>query len=246
MRVSLLRQTSLPFDCGELPWSASSSEPRPHTGGAPSASAAPPTPTLPTEPLVVPAAPGVPVVAVGPGEIEYVRHARARRYLLRVRVDGTVRATIPRGGSKREAVRFVESQLAWIAEQRRVALRVRAARRPPMPSGELQTLMRRAAESLRPRLHALAAQFGLRVARVSIRNQRRRWGSCSRQAHICLNWRLMQMPDWVRDYVLIHELMHLRRMDHSPAFWKHVAVACPDYQRARAWLREHGHGLTDD
>lgn len=47
------------------------------------------------------------------------------------------------------------------------------------------------------------------------------------------------MPEWVRDYVLIHELMHLRRMDHSPAFWKHVAAACPDYQRARQWLREH-------
>jgi len=53
------------------------------------------------------------------------------------------------------------------------------------------------------------------------------------------------MHEWVRDYVLIHELMHLRRMDHSPAFWKHVAVACPDYQRARRWLREHSHGLAE-
>ena len=48
------------------------------------------------------------------------------------------------------------------------------------------------------------------------------------------------MPDWVRDYVIYHELMHLRRMDHSPTFWKHVAGVCPRYKEARAWLRRHG------
>ena len=83
----------------------------------------------------------------------------------------------------------------------------------------------------------LAAQHGLTVARISIRNQRWRWGSCSRNGHICLNWRLATMPDSVRDYVLIHELMHLKRMDHSPKFWKLVAGACPEYKKARAWLR---------
>ena len=50
--------------------------------------------------------------------------------------------------------------------------------------------------------------------------------------HICLNWRLVTMPDWVRDYVIIHELMHLKRLDHSPKFWKLVAAACPEYQRS--------------
>jgi hypothetical protein len=58
--------------------------------------------------------------------------------------------------------------------------------------------------------------------------------------HICLNWRLVQMPAAVRDYVLIHELMHLKRMDHSRAFWKLVAAACPAYKKARAWLRSRG------
>ena len=87
------------------------------------------------------------------------------------------------------------------------------------------------------RLLELAAEHGLAVSRVSVRNQRWRWGSCSRSGHICLNWRLVQMPDAVRDYVLIHELMHLKRMDHSPTFWKLVAEACPDYQAHRAFLR---------
>jgi predicted metal-dependent hydrolase len=68
------------------------------------------------------------------------------------------------------------------------------------------------------RLLELAARHGVTVSRVSIRNQRWRWGSCSPSGHICLNWRLLQVPDWVRDYVLVHELMHLKRMDHSPTF----------------------------
>jgi predicted metal-dependent hydrolase len=82
------------------------------------------------------------------------------------------------------------------------------------------------------------------VTRVSIRNQRSRWGSCGPDGHICLNWRLVRMPPAVRDYVIVHELMHLRRMDHSAAYWALVAAACPDYQAARRWLREHGRGLT--
>ena len=48
------------------------------------------------------------------------------------------------------------------------------------------------------------------------------------------------MPDWVRDYVIVHELMHLKRMDHSPAYWRLVAAACPGYREARQWLRAHG------
>ncbi len=81
------------------------------------------------------------------------------------------------------------------------------------------------------------------MSRISIRNQRSRWGSCGREGHICLNWRLVLMPPFVRDYVLIHELMHLCRMDHSPAYWRLVAGACPDYRTARDWLRRHGPAL---
>ena len=78
---------------------------------------------------------------------------------------------------------------------------------------------------------------------MTIRNQRTRWGSCGRDGHITLNWRLVLMPERVRDYVLIHELMHLRRMDHSPEYWLLVAAACPDYCESRAWLRANGPSL---
>ena len=181
----------------------------------------------------------------------FVRHPRARRYLIRVTDSGAVRVTVPRWGSKREAAAFAEREHAWIEKQ----LRARAERElgererrttngdadglDDEPHATARELLARAKKELPPRLLELAARHGLAVARVSIRNQRWRWGSCSRSGHICLNWRLVTMPEEVRDYVLIHELMHLKRMDHSPKFWKLVAAACPAYKEARAWLRSH-------
>jgi predicted metal-dependent hydrolase len=164
----------------------------------------------------------------------FVRHARARRYLLRVDHDGRVRVTIPRGGSKREAEAFAGRNLTWIARQR-----IRIAE-PPFTADDRRALRQRAQAELPARLLALGAAHGLAVTRITVRNQRTRWGSCGRDGHISLNWRLVLMPDWVRDYVLIHELMHLRRLDHSPAYWRHVAEAFPGYREARQWLRANG------
>ena len=145
--------------------------------------------------------------------------------------------TIPRGGSRREAEAFAARNAAWIAQQR---ARVPA---PLCSVEERRELRLRARTELPPRLLALAAMHGLSVAKVSIRNQRTRWGSCGRDGHITLNWRLLLMPESVREYVLIHELMHLRRLDHSPQYWRLVAAACPGYREARKWLRAHGPGL---
>jgi len=167
----------------------------------------------------------------------FVRHRRARRYLLRVEPDGRVRVTIPRGGSRREADAFASRHLVWIAAQ---LTRVQ----PPAVAPDAQRAWRaRAREVLPARLYELAERHGCAVAAVRIRSQKTRWGSCGRNGHISLNWRLMLMPEWVRDYVLIHELMHLKRMDHSPKFWRHVEAACPDYRTARHWLRRNGPAL---
>jgi predicted metal-dependent hydrolase len=157
--------------------------------------------------------------------------------LLRVELDGRVRVTIPRGGSRREADAFARRHVEWVVRQRA------SLSRGVMPVEERQRLRERAREELPRQLQVLADVHGLQVAQISIRNQRTRWGSCGRDGHICLNWRLIAMPDWVREYVMIHELMHLRRMDHSPAYWRLVAAACPRYREARAWLRAHGPDL---
>jgi predicted metal-dependent hydrolase len=164
----------------------------------------------------------------------FVRHRRARRYVLRVDPAGTVRVTIPRGGSRREAEAFARRHDAWIARQRaRLAT-------PAIPIDVQRELRARARTELPLRLLALASRHGLTVSRVSIRDQRTRWGSCGPNGHICLNWRLLAMPEWVCEYVLIHELMHLRRLDHSRQYWKLVERACPTYREARQWLRVHG------
>jgi predicted metal-dependent hydrolase len=171
--------------------------------------------------------------------LEFVRHARARRYLIRVKLDGSVRVTIPRRGSRREAAAFVAEQRDWITAQRLRVARVRQSLPQDLSHEQQRVLRARARVELPARLLELAAPLNLVVTGVSIRSQRQRWGSCSPSGHISLNWRLVTMPDWVRDYVLYHELMHLKRMDHSPAFWAHVAEVCPQYREARAWLRRH-------
>jgi predicted metal-dependent hydrolase len=193
--------------------------------------------------LVLPLVPDTTEVRLKPdatrgGALVFVRHPRARRYVIRVMDEGTVRVTLPRWGSKREAARFVARERQWIEKEQ---LRVQAL--SPNPADRAGAIDRdalaRAKRDLPIRLRELASQHGLVVSRISVRNQQWRWGSCSPGGHICLNWRLVDMPDAVRDYVMIHELMHLKRLDHSPRFWKLVAAACPDYQAARKWLRTY-------
>lgn len=215
-------------------------------------------------------------------QIEFVRVRRARRYILRVRADGTLRVTIPRGGSRAAAIAFLARQVGWIARER---ARVRREQAPVrwthgsliqldgiavpiqlthLPAGSVahyggrsvrvtdkddvradieRDLRHLARERLVPRLYELAAGHGLSVSRVTIRNQRSRWGSCSRAKAIALNFRLVQMPQDVCDYVLIHELMHLRQQNHGPRFWALVEQACPDYRDAERWLRVQGRKL---
>jgi predicted metal-dependent hydrolase len=107
--------------------------------------------------------------------------------------------------------------------------------------GVLERAMRRIASVELPReLLELARRHDLTVQGVTIRNQRSRWGSCSRDGRIALNWRLLQMPEPVRQYVLLHELMHLREHNHSERFWALVEAVCPWHLDARRWLRHEG------
>ena len=97
-----------------------------------------------------------------------------------------------------------------------------------------------ATRELPARCEVLAAETETRIARVSVRNQRSRWGACSSRGVITLNWRLVQMPPHVSDYIVLHELMHMRQPNHSRRFWREVASVCPDWREAERWLRKHG------
>jgi predicted metal-dependent hydrolase len=108
----------------------------------------------------------------------------------------------------------------------------------------VQAHLRSLAEAELPaRCVALGRVHGLRPSRVSVRNQRSRWGACSARAAITLNWRLVQMPPIVSDYVVLHELAHLEHPNHARRFWRKVASICPEWREAERWLRRHGREL---
>jgi predicted metal-dependent hydrolase len=211
--------------------------------------------------------------------VEFVRHARARHYILRVGDAGALRVTIPRAGTRAGAEQFLRDRRSWI-EREHARLALEAPDRGPWQQGsavlfrgvesELRVsegdarltvtfadqavdVATPAAADLRPaverhlrrvavrelpgRLGELALAHGFEVNGVSIRNQRSRWGSCSPRGHISLNWRLIQLPLYVSDYVLLHELVHLRHLNHSVRFWRELDRLCPWHKDARAWLR---------
>ncbi|MGH7996397.1 MAG: M48 family metallopeptidase [Opitutaceae bacterium] len=100
--------------------------------------------------------------------------------------------------------------------------------------------LRRAKVELTARTWELAAEAGVEVKDVTVRNQRSRWGSCSAGGTISLNWRLVQAPEFVRDYIIHHELMHRHEMNHSDRFWGHVERVCPGWRDAERWIKRSG------
>ena len=123
-------------------------------------------------------------------------------------------------------------------ERRGKVLRVGAA---SLGEAELRALIERwyrreAAAHLAERVEHYASRLGVRPSRVAVRGQRSRWGSCSARGTVSLNWRLMMVPSALADYVVVHELCHLRHMDHSPRFWAMVGDVVPDYRERRRSL----------
>jgi len=118
------------------------------------------------------------------------------------------------------------------------ALRIKDASGDLRPAVE-RHLWKLAASELRARVTELAALHQLTARRVTVRNQRSRWGSCSRHGTISLNWRLIQTPPFVRDYIVLHELAHLKEMNHSARFWREVGRLCPEFAVAERWLKQN-------
>lgn len=137
-----------------------------------------------------------------------------------------------------------EVRIAAAGERPQVCLAADVFRVPKFDGDLRPTLeahfLRKAKVELPARTWELAAVTSMEVKQVTVRNQRSRWGSCSANGTISLNWRLVQTPDFVRDYIIYHELMHLREMNHSERFWARVAEVCPDWQDAEAWIKRNG------
>ena len=142
-----------------------------------------------------------------------------------------------------DAIPFLGTTLRVVAQPRRSRVHRRgdALLVPQRDAGAaVERWLRRAARAeIEPRAHAAAWALGAEVARISVRDQRTRWGSCSSAGALSFSWRLVLAPEEVLDYVVWHEACHLRVMDHSPRFWALVAEHCPGYEAPRRWLREN-------
>ena len=215
--------------------------------------------------------------------IELVRNHRAKRYIIRLLANLVLRVTIPRGGSKKEALRIVSENLKWIEKQyqshrlkhsfklanplsNEIALLYQGRLVPVncLTTNEMKFikfadllipknhkvldnnkktvenfLFHLAKSSLTERTIQLADKHLLHPKRISVRNQKTRWGSCSNSGTISLNWRLIQVPAFVRDYVILHELAHLKFLDHSSFFWSHLSNLCPNLHAAESWLKDY-------
>ena len=122
-------------------------------------------------------------------------------------------------------------------EERRETAGDRDYERDPALEARYRQLARRV---IGQRVSYFAAKMGVTCGRISIREQKTRWGSCSGQGNLNFNWKLILMPPEILDYVVVHELAHRKQMNHSPAFWAEVERILPDWRERRRWLREKG------
>jgi predicted metal-dependent hydrolase len=145
--------------------------------------------------------------------------------------------TAPAWMSDDEIARIVESHREWIALER-------TKQRPQLRLDRRHVSELDARRAVRELIAMLideeAPELGVEPKRIQIRDQRSRWGSCSTTGTLSFNWRLVLAPFEVLDYVVVHELCHLREPNHSGRFWKLVEARRPDWRAQRDWLHEHG------
>ncbi len=130
--------------------------------------------------------------------------------------------------TERSRAAYITDGRLYVANDARIPVRV-------------ATLLKAMAHrDLRAASEKYATRLGRSFAKLTLRDTKSRWGSCSAQGHLMYSWRLIMTPPEVLDYVAAHEVAHLAEMNHGPKFWAHCAALCPDYQKHRQWLKTHG------
>ena len=164
-----------------------------------------------------------------------------RTLSLQIKPDGTLLVRAPRRLSQGEINRFLEEKSDWIERTlEKVAEENAAGEEAPLTFENIQALAEQALRELPPRVRFWAGKLGVTYGRITIRNQRGRWGSCSGEGNLNFNCLLMLAPPEVVDYVIVHELAHRKQMNHSPLFWAEVEAVLPDYRERKKWLKDQG------
>lgn len=173
-----------------------------------------------------------------------VRSSR-RSLSVEVGIYGDVTVRVPRRTSQKTIDEFLRLRYDWIVNHIEKA-RKENGEPPKYPSDNMETIRtlgKKAAEYFPERVKYYAEMIHVSYGRITIRNQKTRWGSCSSKGNLNFNCLLMLCPPQVRDYVIVHELCHRLEMNHSAAFWKLVEGVMPDYKLHRKWLKENGNRI---
>ena len=163
---------------------------------------------------------------------------------IQVNSDLSVTLRVPMYLTQRDIQKILNEKERWILkqlekmEQRRKVFEASAPNR--LSSDDLNKLADAALEYIPKRVEYFANQMGVNYGRITIRNQKTRWGSCSGKGNLNFNCFLMFAPPEVIDYVVVHELCHLKEMNHSKAFWNEVEKVLPDYRTQEKWLKKEG------
>ena len=180
-----------------------------------------------------------------------VIYSSRRTMGLEVTADGRVKARVPNRTADAVVEKFVKERAGWIAEKyllqkaRQEKQKLARGTRDYEQNPALEARYRELARAvIGQRVSYFAAKMGVTYGRISIRDQKTRWGSCSGRGNLNFNWKLVLMPPEVLDYVVVHELAHRKQMNHSPLFWAEVGRVLPDYESRRRWLE--GHGKEDE
>lgn len=172
------------------------------------------------------------------------RIIRSRRKSLALQIDREGRLTVraPYFVSEEEIEELIRKKSDWIEANRKKMKQQRelGSQGEMLSDQEIRDLAERAADYIPGRVEAFAKQIGVTYGRITIRNQKTRWGSCSAKGNLNFNCLLMLAPSETVDYVVVHELCHRIEMNHSPRFWNEVEKALPDYRERKKWLDEHG------
>lgn len=177
-----------------------------------------------------------------------IRKSKRKTWAISVEESGEVLLKIPLFATEADINRILADKKDWIIthyNKRQEILKNRpVSTLSPQQREALKNRYVQAAKEYIPKRAAYYNQFtGGEYTRITIREQKTRWGSCSSRGTLSFNWKLMLAPPAVLDYVVVHELCHLKHMDHSREFWAAVEEVLPDYKEKRKWLKEHGSEL---
>ena len=183
------------------------------------------------------------------GDISYqIIRSRRKTVSLEIKPDGTILVRAPLGIPESRIQKFVEEKQEWILKnlakiQKRDEQREQITR---LSALERQHLQNKAGVVIPRRVSYFAEKIGVSYGKITLRQQKTRWGSCAVNGNLNFNWLLILAPPQVLDYVVVHELCHRIEMNHSRAFWEEVEAVLPDYRERQRWLKDNGWRLMEE